>query len=170
MTITDDEALGAMRELFAATHNVAEGAGAAAWAAIQKQRDSLRGLRVGCVLSGGNAGADLFRPGPVARRNEPGSLRRAPQDVDDGKVAAKSCAMILENLLYQAGSIRARAFGLRWQRGMARSGRPRRHRFRRVHGVRMSDRPAKAVSRYRLPPQMSSQFQMRFPRFLFSWL
>jgi threonine dehydratase len=60
VTIADDEALDAMHELFIATHNVAEGAGAIAWAAIRKQRDSLRGLRVGCVLSGGNAASELF--------------------------------------------------------------------------------------------------------------
>lgn len=60
VTVTDDEALDAMRELFIATHNAAEGAGAIAWAAIRKQRDSLRGLRVGCVLSGGNAESEIF--------------------------------------------------------------------------------------------------------------
>lgn len=60
VTVTDDEALDAMRELFIATHNAAEGAGSLAWAAIRKRRDSLRGLRVGCVLSGGNASLRLF--------------------------------------------------------------------------------------------------------------
>ena len=60
ITITDDEALDAMRELFIATHNVAEGAGALGWAAIKKQRDALRGHRVGFVLSGGNASTALL--------------------------------------------------------------------------------------------------------------
>lgn len=60
VTVTDDEALDAMRQLFVATHNVAEGAGALGWAAIKKQRDSLRGQRVGFVLSGGNASTALL--------------------------------------------------------------------------------------------------------------
>ena len=55
ITVSDDDALSAMRGLLQATHNLAEGAGALAFAAIRKQRDHLQGQRVGCVLSGGNA-------------------------------------------------------------------------------------------------------------------
>jgi threonine dehydratase len=52
--VTDDEVEDAMRVLFADTHNVVEGAGAAALAAVLKDRDRLRGRTVGVVLSGGN--------------------------------------------------------------------------------------------------------------------
>src|SRR5215210_6310899 len=52
--VTDDEIEGAMRALFADTHNVVEGAGAAGLAAVLQERDRLRGLTVGIVLSGGN--------------------------------------------------------------------------------------------------------------------
>lgn len=61
VTITDDEALSAMRELLEATHNLAEGAGALAWAALKKTRAQWRGARVACMLSGGNASLDLLR-------------------------------------------------------------------------------------------------------------
>lgn len=61
VTVTDDEALSAMRELLEATHNLAEGAGALAWAALKKTRAQWRGARVACMLSGGNASLDLLR-------------------------------------------------------------------------------------------------------------
>ena len=38
-----------------AEHNIAEGAGALAYAALKKQRDQWQGKRVACVLTGGNA-------------------------------------------------------------------------------------------------------------------
>ena len=52
--VSDAEVAQAMRDLFADTHNVAEGAGAAGYAAAMQQRDVIRGLVVGTVLSGGN--------------------------------------------------------------------------------------------------------------------
>lgn len=58
--VTDAEIEDAMRLIFSDTHNVAEGAGAAAVAAVLKQRDSLRGKRVGAVLSGGNVDREVF--------------------------------------------------------------------------------------------------------------
>jgi len=61
ITVTDDEALAAMRELLEATHNLAEGAGALAWAALRQTRAQWRGARVACMLSGGNASLDLMR-------------------------------------------------------------------------------------------------------------
>lgn len=61
VTVTDEEALLAMREMLVATHNLTEGAGALAWAAIKKSRGQLPGSRIGCVLSGGNASLDLIR-------------------------------------------------------------------------------------------------------------
>lgn len=60
VTVTDDEALAAMRELIEATHNLAEGAGALAWAALKKTRDAWQGARVGCMLTGGNASLGLL--------------------------------------------------------------------------------------------------------------
>jgi len=58
--VDDAQVADAMRLLFRATHNVAEGAGAAALAAALAERDRLRGLRVGLVLTGGNVDADVF--------------------------------------------------------------------------------------------------------------
>jgi threonine dehydratase len=58
--VSDDEIAGAMRLLFSATHQVAEGAGAASLAAALQERSALHGLRVGLTLSGGNIDADLF--------------------------------------------------------------------------------------------------------------
>jgi len=52
--VTDTEVAQAMRWLFADTHNVAEGAGAAAFAAAMQERETLRGQVVGAALSGGN--------------------------------------------------------------------------------------------------------------------
>ena len=52
--VSDAEVAEAMRVLFACTHNVAEGAGAAAWAAAWQERQHVRGQRVGLALSGGN--------------------------------------------------------------------------------------------------------------------
>ena len=52
--VTDDEVAQAMRDLYADTHNVAEGAGAASFAAAMQQRASLKGQVVGTTLCGGN--------------------------------------------------------------------------------------------------------------------
>ena len=55
LTVSDDEAVTAMREIIQTTHNIAEGAGALAYAALKKHRDQWQGKRVACVLTGGNA-------------------------------------------------------------------------------------------------------------------
>jgi threonine dehydratase len=60
IAVTDEEVKAAMRLLFTATHNVAEGAGAASVAAAMQQREQLRGLVVGTTLCGGNVDADVF--------------------------------------------------------------------------------------------------------------
>lgn len=60
VTVTDDEALTAMRELIEGTHNLAEGSGALAFAALKKQRDQWQGKRVACILSGGNASMEVL--------------------------------------------------------------------------------------------------------------
>jgi threonine dehydratase len=58
--VTDAELADAMRRIFSMTHNVAEGAGAAAFAAAWRERESLAGRRVGLTLSGGNVDSDQF--------------------------------------------------------------------------------------------------------------
>jgi threonine dehydratase len=58
--VTDDEIAGAMRTLYECTHNSAEGAGAAAVAAIAKERSEVRGKKVAAVLSGGNVDRSIF--------------------------------------------------------------------------------------------------------------
>ncbi len=52
--VSDAQIAAAIRRLFATTHNVAEGAGAAALAALLAEADIQKGRRVGVVLSGGN--------------------------------------------------------------------------------------------------------------------
>ncbi|WGD54561.1 threonine dehydratase [Bradyrhizobium sp. CB1650] len=59
--VTDDEVASAIRAYWTDTHNLAEGAGAAALAAALQEKSKLGGKRVGLVLSGGNIDFDLFR-------------------------------------------------------------------------------------------------------------
>ena len=42
------------------THNLAEGGGAAAIAAMLKEKDALKGKRVAVVMSGGNVDRDVY--------------------------------------------------------------------------------------------------------------
>lgn len=58
--VTDEEIQTAMRHLFTDTHNAAEGAGAAALAALLQERDGVSARRVAVVLSGGNVDRDTF--------------------------------------------------------------------------------------------------------------
>ncbi len=58
--VSDEEVAEAMRALFADTHNVAEGAGAAGFAAAWQERERIRGQVVGAVLSGGNVDSAVF--------------------------------------------------------------------------------------------------------------
>ena len=58
--VTDDEVAQAIAILFQCTHNCAEGAGAAPFAAMRKERARLAGRRVAAVLSGGNIDRPLF--------------------------------------------------------------------------------------------------------------
>jgi threonine dehydratase len=60
ITVTDDEVAAAMRLLYTATHNVAEGAGAASLAAAMQQREHWRGQCIGVTLCGGNVDRDVF--------------------------------------------------------------------------------------------------------------
>lgn len=54
VTLTEEELADGVRLALRATHNLAEGAGAAPLAAAVKLRDRLRGRKVVCVMSGGN--------------------------------------------------------------------------------------------------------------------
>jgi threonine dehydratase len=58
--VSDDEVESAMRVLFTDTHNTAEGAGAAALAALLQEKERMRGRKVAVVLSGGNVDSNLF--------------------------------------------------------------------------------------------------------------
>jgi threonine dehydratase len=52
--VTDEEVAEAIRMLYSATHNAAEGAGAAALAALMQERERLAGRRAAVILTGGN--------------------------------------------------------------------------------------------------------------------
>jgi len=52
--VTDDEMAEAIRAIYSATHNCAEGAGAAALAALMKERARLQRRRAAVVLTGQN--------------------------------------------------------------------------------------------------------------------
>jgi threonine dehydratase len=59
--VSDEDIAAAIRAYWTDTHNLAEGAGAAALAAAMKDRPRLQGRKVGLVLSGGNIDLDLFQ-------------------------------------------------------------------------------------------------------------
>jgi threonine dehydratase len=58
--VTDEDVERAMRLMFSATHNVAEGAGAAGLAAALKERAVLAGRKVAVILSGANVDRDVY--------------------------------------------------------------------------------------------------------------
>jgi threonine dehydratase len=58
--VSEAEIAGAMRAYFEDTHNVAEGAGAAALAGALKEKTLLQGKCIGIVLSGGNVDRETF--------------------------------------------------------------------------------------------------------------
>ncbi|TCM88128.1 threonine dehydratase [Rhodovulum steppense] len=60
VSVSDAEMAEAIRLYFRATHNLAEGAGAAALAALMAERDIMAGRRVGVILCGGNIDSDWF--------------------------------------------------------------------------------------------------------------
>ena len=60
VTVTDAEVADAMRLLFKTTHNVAEGAGAAATAAALQLKTHIKGHKVGIPLCGGNVDTAQF--------------------------------------------------------------------------------------------------------------
>jgi threonine dehydratase len=58
--VSDVEIADAMCIYHQDTHNIAEGAGAAALAAALREKSSLRGKRAGIVLTGGNVDRELY--------------------------------------------------------------------------------------------------------------
>jgi len=58
--VTDDEVAAAMRMMFECTHNVCEGAGAAALAAATQEKARIAGHRIAVIASGGNIDQDVF--------------------------------------------------------------------------------------------------------------
>ena len=61
VALTEAEIASAMRAFYTDSHNVAEGAGAAALGACLKQKEQNRGRKVAVMLCGGNVDAALFR-------------------------------------------------------------------------------------------------------------
>lgn len=61
VSVSEDETADAVRLLFADTHNLAEGAGAAALAALKKDAVHLKGKKAGIILSGGNIDEKVLR-------------------------------------------------------------------------------------------------------------
>ena len=58
--VSDEEVAAAVRALYADTHNLAEGAGAAAFAAAWQERADLRGQCIGVALTGANVDAGML--------------------------------------------------------------------------------------------------------------
>ena len=58
--VTDAEIAQAMRAYYRDTHNLAEGAGAAALAGALKEKNILQGKRIGIILTGGNVDREIY--------------------------------------------------------------------------------------------------------------
>ena len=61
IAVSDDAVAEAIRLTFTATHNVAEGAGAAPLAGLMQERAQMQGKKVGVILCGGNIDTHWFR-------------------------------------------------------------------------------------------------------------
>ncbi len=61
VSVSEGEIADAMHLYYTRIHNVAEGAGAAALAALGQERPRMRGKRVGVILSGGNVDLATYR-------------------------------------------------------------------------------------------------------------
>jgi threonine dehydratase len=60
VAVSDAQIAEAMRVYYTDTHNLAEGAGAAALAALIAEREDMAGRRVGVILSGGNVDRSVY--------------------------------------------------------------------------------------------------------------
>lgn len=72
LRVDEEEIRAAMRHLFTDTHNVAEGAGAAALAGLLQEKARMAGKRVAVILSGGNVDRALFAEVLAATPPAPG--------------------------------------------------------------------------------------------------
>ena len=61
LLVSDDELRQAIRMLFTYTHNIAEGAGAAAFAAAYRERQKWQGKKIAVIMSGGNLTLEQLR-------------------------------------------------------------------------------------------------------------
>ena len=61
ISVSESEVADAVRLYFTATHNIAEGAGAAPLAGLMQERAAMQGRKVGVILCGGNIDAGWFR-------------------------------------------------------------------------------------------------------------
>ena len=59
--VSDAEVSAAMRAFYQDTHNLAEPAGAAAFAGLMQEREQMKSRRVGVVLTGANVDLEVFR-------------------------------------------------------------------------------------------------------------
>lgn len=60
VAVSDEQVAEAMRVYYTDTHNLAEGAGAAALAALMQEREAMAGKKVGVILSGGNIDMPVY--------------------------------------------------------------------------------------------------------------
>lgn len=60
VAVSDAEIAEAMRVYYTDTHNLAEGAGAAALAALMQEREAMRGKKVAVILTGGNIDRPVY--------------------------------------------------------------------------------------------------------------
>ena len=98
MLVSDAELVAAIRLLLETTHQVAEGAGAAAVAGAVRRRAELHGKRVGMVLSGGNITMDQLR----------GILNMGPPELGASSAVAPGAVESVTN--HEAISRRASSF------------------------------------------------------------
>jgi len=79
VAVTDDEVAEAIRIYWQDTHNLAEGAGAVALAALLQEKEAMRGKKVAVILSGGNCdmaqAAEILAGGTPDVRPAPAHLR-----------------------------------------------------------------------------------------------
>ena len=59
--VSDEQIAQAVRLYYTHTHNIAEGAGAAALAALVSERETMQRKRAGVILTGGNIDMDLYK-------------------------------------------------------------------------------------------------------------
>jgi threonine dehydratase len=60
VAVSDEQVAEAMRVYYTDTHNLAEGAGAAALAALMQECEAMAGKKVGVILSGGNIDMSVY--------------------------------------------------------------------------------------------------------------